>query len=114
MANFKVNIEQLNKRITLEKYTPYDEDGITKNKWLPYKTVWCDVNNLFGEEFWKAKECGYENIVMFGIRYSKDMSNINSREYRINWNNRLYNIISIDNIKYSNTFIKIKAKEVEI
>lgn len=128
-----MNIGTLNKRIIIEKSIPYDEDDITKEKWLPYKTIWANANNLFGEEFWKAKECGYENVVMFKVRYSKDTANINSREYRIKFGkrtvnifdkdgnvidtkevDRLYNIIGIDNVQYSNTFIKIKAKEVEI
>lgn len=109
-----MKIVQLNRRIALEKYIPYNEDDITKGKWLPYKTIWANANNLYGEEFWKAKECGYENVIMFIVRYSKDMANVNSREYRINWNGRLYNIICIDNVQYANTFIKLKAKEVEI
>ncbi len=128
-----MNPGKLNKRITIQKYTPYEEDSITKDKWDTYKTVWANANNLYGEEFWKAKECGYENVVMFTIRYSKDLANINSREYRIKFGkkivyifdkdgnvidtkevDRIYNIISIDNVQYSNTYIKVKAKEVEI
>ncbi|WP_454053969.1 phage head closure protein [Clostridium sp. Marseille-Q7071] len=41
------------------------------------------VNNLWGKEFYAAKAVQAENTVEFVCRYSKDLENINSKEYRI-------------------------------
>lgn len=114
MADFKVNIGDLNKRIAIEKYTTITtENNFDEEKWLPYKTVWASVNNLYGKEFWNAKAVQSENTVEFIVRYSKDLENINSKEYRIFWSDRAFNITFIDNIKYENKWLKIKATEVK-
>ena len=40
MADFKVNIADLDKRITITKYTTIqNENGFDIEKWIPYKQV---------------------------------------------------------------------------
>lgn len=113
MSDFKVNIGQLNKRITIEKYTTINtENGFDEEKWVNYKTVWASINNLFGKEFYAAKAIQAENTVEFIVRYSKDLEVLNSKDYRILWNKKSYNITFIDNIHYQNKWLKIKAIEV--
>jgi SPP1 family predicted phage head-tail adaptor len=67
---------------------------------------------LFGNEFWSAKTVQSENTVEFVTRYCNDLAGVNSTEYRILWRNRKFNITFIDNIKYENKWLKIKAVEV--
>lgn len=108
-----MDIGKLNKRITIEKYTTTTNDnGFDIEDWIKFKTVWSNVNNIYGKEFWSAKQVNSENTVNFTIRYSNDFKELNSKEYRIVFNNRCFNITFIDNIKYENKYLKIKAIEV--
>jgi SPP1 family predicted phage head-tail adaptor len=51
-----------------------------------------------------------ENTVKFTIRYLEGIDT----SMRILFKNKPYNIISLDNIKYRNKFIEIKAIEVDL
>lgn len=87
-----------------------DEKDISHCTWIDLKTVWCAINNLYGREYWTAKQYKAENTVQFIIRYGA--CNDLSAKDRISWNGKLFNISSIDNVKYENKFIKIRAMEV--
>lgn len=113
MVDFKVDVGELKHRITIQKYTTITTDnGFDEETWLDYKTVWASMNNLYGKEFYAAKAVQSENTVEFTVRYSKDLEILNTKEYRIFWNEKSYNITFIDNIKYENRWLKIKAIEV--
>lgn len=111
-----MNFEKLNKRITIEKYSSTTTvNGFDIEKWIEYKTVWASVNNLYGKEFWSAKAIQAENTVEFTVRYNKKLEVLNSKDskdYRINFNNRHFNIEFTDNRKYENKYLKIKAIEI--
>ncbi|EDU35742.1 MULTISPECIES: phage head closure protein [Clostridium] len=121
---FKVNIGDLNKRIVIQKYIiNQNENGFDIEEWIDYKSVRAAMNNLWGKEFYAAKAVQAENTVEFIIRYSKDLKNINTKEYRIKIikdknatkekdRYRYFNITFIDNIQYKNKWLKIKSIEV--
>ena len=69
------------------------------------------MNNLYGKEYWEAKQYSAENTVEFVMRYSacKDLS-VNG--YRLKQGDKLFNITLIDNVLYRNEILKIKAIEV--
>lgn len=101
----------LNHRVTIQRYMEYeDEHGISREDWIDLKTVWCSMNNLYGKEYWEAKQYKAENTVEFVIRYNacKDLS----VKDRIKQGDKLFNITSIDNVLYRNETLKIKALEV--
>lgn len=105
-----MKIGDLRNRITLQKYIETtDEEGFSTQEWQDVATVWASVENLYGREYWQAATVQAENTVKFIIRYRKEIDNA----MRINFQDKLHNIISIDNIKYKNEYIEIKAKEVE-
>lgn len=107
-----MNIGKMNKRITIQKFTVTQNDnGFDVEEWADYKTIWASANNLFGKEFYAAKAVQAEKTVEFTVRYGKYLENIDTKNYRIAWNGRFYNITFIDNIQYKNTFVKIKAME---
>lgn len=109
----QLDIGEFNKRITIEKYSTYQsKNGFDIEDWRSFKVVWASINNLYGKEFYAAKAVNAENTVEFIVRYSKALEEINSKQYRISWNNRKFNITFIDNIKYENKLLKIKATEV--
>ena len=98
----------LNHKISIQRYLEYeDEHGISREDWIDLCSVWCSMNNLYGKEYWEAKQYEAENTVEFVIRYSacKDLS----VKDRIKHKDKIFNISAVDNIKYENDYIKIKA-----
>lgn len=124
MTEFKVNIGDLRHRITIQKFSiTQNENGFDEEPWTDYKTIWASINNLFGKEFYEAKAVQSENTVEFVVRYSKDLECLNTKEYKIKIikdkdateekdKYRYYNITFVDNVQYTNKWLKIKALEV--
>ena len=108
VLNYKVNIGDLNKRITIQNFTTIINDsGFEVNSWEPFKTVWASANNLSGREYFAAQAVQAENTLKFLIRYTKGIST----DMRILFEEKFYNITFIDDVKYSKKFIEIKALE---
>lgn len=106
-----MEISALNKRITIQELkTTINENGFEVEDWIDFKTVWAGVSNLHGREYFEAAAVQMESTVKFTIRY---LAGIDT-SMRILFKGRYYNITSIDNIKYKNRFIEIKAMEVEL
>ncbi|WP_431188446.1 phage head closure protein [Caloranaerobacter azorensis] len=76
---------------------------------MDIKTVWARVSNLYGKEYFAAAAVQAENTIKFLIRYTDGIDT----DMRILFKGKQYNITSIDNIKYANKFIEIKATEVD-
>ncbi|WP_077838996.1 phage head closure protein [Clostridium beijerinckii] len=103
-------IGDLRHRITFQKFTTVvNENGFEEEAWQDYKTVWASVSNLSGREYYQAAAIQAEKTVKFLIRYIEDIDT----SIRILFKDKQYNITSIDNVKYSNKYIEIKALEVE-
>lgn len=111
-----INSGELNKRITIQKYGIAQTDAqgfpVPNSEWGTLKTVWGSANSLYGREFWSAKAINEENTLNFIIRWSSDIANLDSKNYRIIYKTKVYDITFIDNIEESNTFYKIKAQAV--
>ena len=105
-----MNPGELRHRITLQKFTTtVNENGFEEESWIDFKTVWASVSNLHGKEYFEAAAVQKENIVKFIIRYLPGINN----SMKILFKGKSYNIIQIDNIRYENKFIEIKAMEVD-
>lgn len=108
-----MNAGQLRNRIAFETKTTITNDkGFQEEAYVEYKTVWAKINNLFGREFWSAKAINQENTVVFEIRYSKDIEELDTKKARINFKGKCFNITHVDNVLYKNTTLKIKAMEI--
>lgn len=105
-----MEIGELRHRIIIQKLTTIlNENGFKIDTWIDYKTVWASISNLRGREYYVAATIKAENTVKFKIRYIDGIDTT----MRIRFRDKSYNIISIDNIKYENKYIEIKAMEVE-
>ncbi len=103
-------IGDLRHRITLQKFTTVvNENGFEEETWQDYKIVWASVSNLPGREYYQAAAIQAEKTVKFLIRYVEGIDT----DMRIFFNDKQYNITSIDNMKYANKYIEIKALEVD-
>lgn len=108
---------RLDKRIIIQKLTnTVNENGFNVEDWIDYQPVWSALSNLFGREFFAAKQVNSENTVRFKIRYRKDLdATINedgsktNEIFRIKFKNSIFNITFIDDIKFEHKFMEIKA-----
>ena len=103
------NIGDFKHKIIIQKPTSsIDEYGCYNQTWTDYKTVWASVTNLFGREFFEAQATKSETTVKFIIRY---ISNLDTT-MRISFDDKIYNITFIDDIKYGHKFLEMKCLEV--
>lgn len=105
-----MEIGDLRHRITFQKLvTTVNDSGFEDNVWEDYKTIWAALSNLHGREYYAAAAVQVENTVKFTIRYLPDIDTA----MRISFRDKSYDIKAIDNIRYQNRFIEIKAQEVK-
>lgn len=105
-----MQIGDFRRRITFQQLkAEVKENGFEEEMWKDYKTVWAKVSNLSGREFYQAATVHAEKTVKFMIRYINGID----ESMRILFNQTLYDITTIDNVKYENKYIEIKALEVE-
>ncbi|WP_394870315.1 phage head closure protein [Clostridium butyricum] len=103
-------IGELKHRITFEKLiTVVNENGFETEEWKEYKVVWAKVSNLSGREYFQAATINKEKIVKFLVRFFENIT----EDMRIRFDERQYDIVAIDNIKYENKYLEIKGIEIE-
>jgi SPP1 family predicted phage head-tail adaptor len=104
-----VEIGELKQRITFQKQvTARNENGFEVESWQDYKTVWAKVENLSGREYYQAAAVQAEKTIIFVVRYIAEIGTM----MRILFEGKQYNITSVDNKKYENKYLEIKAMEV--
>jgi SPP1 family predicted phage head-tail adaptor len=104
-----MKIGELSKRITLLQITTtIDENGFAHDEEMEFATVWAAVTNLHGKEYFAAKAVQAENTIKFTIRYRSGITT----NTKIRFQDRLFNITDIDDIKYKRKYLEIKAVEV--
>lgn len=101
---------ELKHRITfLIPANTVNENGFETEGLIEFKTVWASVSNLSGREYFAAAEVQKEKTVKFKIRAIHGID----ESMLIAFQGRHYNITSIDNIKYENKYVEVKALEVD-
>lgn len=106
----------LNKKIAIQKFTTVTSpNGFEEEKWVDWEpVVWASKNNLSGKEYFTAKQFNEEKTVKLEVRYQKKLADMDSVNYRIVHDGKIYNITFIDNFQYRNEWLVIKALEVGI
>ncbi len=86
-----------------------DKAGNHILSWEDYYACHAYVNNLSGSEYWEAAQHNAEKEVFFLIRYSSEVKEIDTEHFRIVFRGQVYNITFIDNVKYQNKTLKLRA-----
>lgn len=88
----------LNKRISfVSEGKAYDEDGFPINNGeVVYYSCWSNVKRLSFKEFYSAYTTNSKIVDSFRVRKCKKIDSIDSKTYKIKYNNKLYNIIYIN------------------
>lgn len=104
-----MEIGNMKHKIIIQRPTvTQNENGYDVTTFVDYKTSWAAVNNLFGDEYFIAMQSQAQNTIKFLIRYIADIDTT----MRIIFKQKIYNITFIDNIRYGNSYMEIRAIEV--
>ena len=98
------------KKILIQKcVSETDTIGQSHTEWITWKKLYAYVNGLSGREYWEAARTQAENTVDFLLRWHSFMNEITTSEYRIVMDGGIYDIKTIDNIRFENKIMKIRA-----
>ena len=98
-----MNIAGLRVRVTIQKNeTVVDKYGNHKSGWTDYFTCWATAvtSGLSTREEETAGHTAEADRLDFTIRYSSETAVVNSKQYRILLGDRIYNILSIDEMGF--------------
>ncbi|MGR6835917.1 phage head closure protein [Syntrophomonas erecta] len=96
----------LRHRIAILEFTTYmDEWGNQISDWIETDHLWARVSNIHGREYFAAAAVQLEKMLVFTTRYREGLD----ESMRIRFQGRDYDIKFVDNIKYQNRYMEIKA-----
>ena len=98
--------------LMIQKRKKTVEKGRPLEKWEDYFECWCDIKSLYGKELYSALKAKLENVVNFETRFCEKLEDLDTKEYRVTWGERVYNIIAVDYGEYDRRKVVIKAKKV--
>ena len=98
-----MNIAGLRTRITIQKNeTVVDKYGNHKSAWVDYFKCWATAvtSGMSANEEGAAAHTVEAERLDITIRYSSETAAVNSKQYRILLGDRIYNILSIDEMGF--------------
>ena len=97
-------------RIMIQKSTPgTDKAGNHVLTWMDHYTCYAYVNNLSGKEYWEAAQVNAQKEIYFLIRHCSEIAEMDTEHYRVLFRGQIYNITFLDNVKYQNRILKLRA-----
>ena len=108
-----MRISDLNRKIIFQnKNIEVDGIGNHKSVWTDYLKTSAYISfQGKGEEVFLGMEVDRSDI-SFTVRFQNRLKKINTSEYRIIFEDEMYNIISIDFMNYKNRLIKFRCRKV--
>lgn len=85
-----------------------DSDGFPITKWTKYKTVWAEIKTLKGKTFYESASDQVQDIIQIGVRYRDDVD----ESMRIQYKNKVYRIVSMNNDDMNNQWLTVHVREV--
>ena len=109
-----VNPGKMDQHIVIQKYTvKQDPIGNEIAFWEDELSLWAQVNNLYGVEYWAAAGQGQEDTIVFTVRWSRALDRLAKDKqltrYQLLFRNAPYEIKGYDNSEYKNKLVKIRA-----
>lgn len=106
----KAALGEWKERIIIQKSTlGTDKAGNHVLSWADYYTCSAYVNNLSGKEYWEAAQVNAQKEIYFLIRYCSETAGMDTEHYQILFREQIYNITFLDNVKYQNKILKLRA-----
>ncbi|TCL60572.1 SPP1 family predicted phage head-tail adaptor [Kineothrix alysoides] len=108
-----MHISALNVRIVFQRNeTLVDTIGNHRNLWTDYFSCYATVSGQSGDETEEAGQTLVSEKVSFTVRYSSETATIVPDGFRILLADRIYNILSVDNMAFKHNSLKFRAELV--
>ena len=92
------------------KIDGYDSIGNPVEIWSNWRTLKAEKTELFGQEYYAAAVVGQEQTTIFTVPYVSFIDEINTVEYRLLYDSKVYDIKHIDHLP-GETWVKLRAIE---
>lgn len=113
-AAFRTALGEWKERIVFQRSTlGNDKAGNHVLSWEDYYACSAYVNSLSGKEYWEAAQVNAQAEVYFLVRYCSEVAGMDTEHYRILFRGQIYNITFLDNVKYQNKILKLRASLVK-
>ena len=108
-----MKIAMMRSKITIQKSViSVDSLGNHTAAWTDYLTCHAYANMAQGEEYTAAGQTVSSDTFVFTVRYCAALADMNSTEYRITFNDGIYNIVKVDDFQFRHETLKLTAKKV--
>lgn len=111
-----MNIAGLRVRITIQKNeTVTDKHGNHKSAWTDYFSCWATAtaSGKGAKETQDAGTTQETDCLTITVRWSSETAAVNSKQYRVLLLDRIYNIISIDDMGFRHNSRKLNTELVQ-
>ena len=111
-----MNISGLRVRITIQKNTTAaDQYGNHKSVWQDYFTCWATAvtSGLSAKEEETAGHTVEADRLDITVRWSSETAAVDSKQYRVMLNGRIYDILSIDEMGFRHNSRKLHTELTE-
>ena len=111
-----MNISGLRVRITIQKNTTVmDKYGNHKSVWQDYFTCWATAvtSGLSSKEEETAGHTVEADRLDITVRWSSETAAVDSKQYRVMLNGRIYDILSIDEMGFRHNSRKLHTELTE-
>ena len=111
-----MNVAALRIRITIQKNTTVvDSIGNHTSDWENYYTCWATAtsNGKSSEETTNAAHTEEADRMDFTVRWSSETEAVNSKQYRVLLGDRIYDILSIDDMGFKRKSRKLMTRLTE-
>lgn len=99
---YEISAGELRHQIIIEhKIQVEDKYKNKKDEWVSYCKPYSKVTDMGGKESYSAMGENNKLKTKFGIRYRNDLNT----DMRIVFNNRIYNILFVDNLDYKKRWL---------
>ena len=108
-----MHISALNIRILFQKNeTLTDAIGNHRNQWVDYFSCYATASGQNGNEQDETGQTVVNEHIDFTVRYSSETAVVTPDKYRILLHDRIYNILSVDDMAFKHNSLKFHAELV--
>ena len=108
-----MHIAAMNVRIMFQKNTVVsDEIGNHTNEWTDYFSCYATTSTKTGKESEEAATNTVTEKLDFNVRYCSETAQITADGFRIKLKDRVYNILSVDDMAFKHKSLKMHAELV--
>lgn len=107
-----MKIAPLNQRVTFEeRQIVQDEIGNERSNWHPLFSRWASVNLANYDELFDAGKTQTKVQLVVTLRYDKELANLDTKQVRLVFEGKFYNVLSLDHVQFSHRMIKCRVEE---